>query len=702
MTDDEAKLRALLGLPAEASFWPNKRMGQIAQAMADRENREDRPRPSRAMQRMWSNLNAKDTQWALDHRGSLLVELRGMLRDQPRWQRSKGPPQLPPKAAEGFAGGGLFSLAASVEGVKLVDVCEIDKWAVKTLNKNLALKTASKDAFKWSPIVPHGGLDLLIGGPPCQPFSPGASLGRGVVGPANHKNAFPRVLDWLVDAQPRVAIMENSIRIATDRDYQKYFRRWGKQAKDAGYDHTIWRMYAPDYGTPQNRARAFVVLWPTGAPWGARLKSPPKPTHGRPGAKGVRPADRAVSTNPLHPLTKHYDKLPWVSVFDRLNSGCCGHYGKFGCGNLGNLSQACASCIGGANFWAAPNQTGTQARRTPSKKLIEDVSGWTASGDRPVLKVRKPAPASIQARFSQFGPDAPVTDYLAPAVTAGAGGKRAIEALMMPAGAEGKVASLDFHDPKVMKAFVSQLMELSVREAAKIQDVPQWWEFQGPRTATYRQVGNGIPVNMGRAVIRHSLRALGFATPLNGSYADDPVSGLWPSGNEGSLRYNDPCAPFRDYPLFFPGGLLPGPSPEQRVSKLTQRQRAGFAHQGKSWKAQAMDEAKKISHVRQQYWTETMSVGEMDPIHSKILAEWNPKRAGELPPGFYSAEETFMNIWDEGWDESLWVPYLKKYGRFYGFSDRKIDRANWEGLRKMITSVYQGLDVGVPDVVGYY
>ena len=68
---------------------------------------------------------------------------------------------------------------------------------------------------------------------------------------------------------------------------------------------------------------------------------------------------------------------------------------------------------------------------------------------------------------------------------------------------------------------------MSPRAAAKLQDVPAWTPFPGPKTAVYAQVGNGIPVNLGRAVIRHVMDALGYG-PIRDSLAEDPFSGLWP------------------------------------------------------------------------------------------------------------------------------------------------------------------------------
>ena len=43
---------------------------------------------------------------------------------------------------------------------------------------------------------------------------------------------------------------------------------------------------------------------------------------------------------------------------------------------------------------------------------------------------------------------------------------------------------------------------LKVREYARIQTFPDNWEFMGPITSKYRQIGNAVPVNLAYAVGR--------------------------------------------------------------------------------------------------------------------------------------------------------------------------------------------------------
>jgi site-specific DNA-cytosine methylase len=595
------------------------------------------PRPSEVFKAVIGVASGADVKWVELHRADVLAAARDSLRGQPTTPLTPGPKRRSvdgqvvegkPLASEAFTGGGLFALACAIEGVHATEICEIDKWAIETLKVNLDASAVSRDALEWAPSVPDGGLDLLLGGPPCQPFSKGASLGQSDYGVASAKNMYPRILDWIADAQPRVVVMENSSEVATKPDYRDYFQWWWRQVNVLGYEGVFWVLDASSFGTPQARKRAIAVAWPRGAPWGQALKATPQPTHGDPGS----------------PAVKSGALLPWTHAFDRLASGCCGGYGLVGCLNLGNLNGRCSSCIEGEHFELAPNGSGEQARLPIDAATFKTYAGMFDAEHARVSK-RRPTPASEENAFRPRDKvERMVAEWLSPTLLADSGSRRKQEMLLIPETGTGTVSSIDTHDKKQREAFVAQLEIMSVREAAKLQDVPMWWAYSGSRRAAWMQIGNGIPVNLGRTVIRRVLTALGYPDPIPGSMAAGTFEGLWP------LDAVDMCARsvgVEGYPDMAGGDLDEhGPTWKATLTAAERRRRPHVNLQA----ATASRSKRTILQERQTWWEDVDMDGVWSPNWEKILDEkkgWTPRSVSDLPPGFLSHPELLMMLENE-------------------------------------------------------
>ena len=140
--------------------------------------------------------------------------------------------------------------------------------------------------------------DVVIGGPPCQGFSP---LNRAGVG-LERRDLWRELLRALKQASPDVFVMENVPQLLRSAEY-KALR---VAASDLGYRVDGRVLNAADFGVPQTRKRAIVV--------GSRVGNPtwPDPTHSDPAMVSDLPPWRtfrsAVEGLPLEPTGANWHR----------------------------------------------------------------------------------------------------------------------------------------------------------------------------------------------------------------------------------------------------------------------------------------------------------------------------------------------------------------------------------------------------------
>lgn len=195
------------------------------------------------------------------------------------------------KAVELFTGAGGLGMGVSLAGFKPVAVVERDRWACDTIRQN---------QNRGNPIVGNWPLhetdvrnidysligsevDLVAGGPPCQPFSLG---GRGKAF-LDKRDMFPETVRAIRELKPKAFIIEN-VKGLTRKTFAEYFQyillqlefpeitakpdeAWldhlsrlekHKTAgrRDASSYEVVFRVLnAANYGVPQRRERIFFV-----------------------------------------------------------------------------------------------------------------------------------------------------------------------------------------------------------------------------------------------------------------------------------------------------------------------------------------------------------------------------------------------------------------------------------------------------------
>lgn len=199
------------------------------------------------------------------------------------------------KSVELFAGAGGLGIGLAKAGFIPQKVVEYNKWCCETLRENHDILT-EKDSIEDQPwhVVEgdvrgvsfeefEGRLDLVSGGPPCQPFS----LGGRHRAYDDARDMFPQAVRAVREAKPKAFVFENvkGLTRAAFHDYFTYIERqlsypelvanegedWQDHLRRLNQHHTSKSkpglqynvvpklMNAANYGIPQRRERVLFV-----------------------------------------------------------------------------------------------------------------------------------------------------------------------------------------------------------------------------------------------------------------------------------------------------------------------------------------------------------------------------------------------------------------------------------------------------------
>lgn len=195
------------------------------------------------------------------------------------------------KSVELFVGAGGLGIGVSQAGFEPVAVVDWDRWACDTIRENkerglepLAnwpLTEGDVSLFNFKAL--GEAVDLVTGGPPCQPFSLGGQH-RAFL---DKRDMFPQAIRAVRDLRPRAFVFENvkGLTRSTFANYLEYIRLqlrhpdlvarkrepWldhlarledyeTKGRHDGLHYNVVMRVLnAADYGVPQKRERVFIV-----------------------------------------------------------------------------------------------------------------------------------------------------------------------------------------------------------------------------------------------------------------------------------------------------------------------------------------------------------------------------------------------------------------------------------------------------------
>jgi DNA (cytosine-5)-methyltransferase 1 len=172
-------------------------------------------------------------------------------------------PSHRPTSVSLFSGSGGLDLGAERAGVDLRVAVETSPHACETLRLNFpSTKVLHGDVrdYCYDDLMRAGvpeDLDLVIGGPPCTPFTQ--------LKPASHFGADQRTAHLLFDyfrivdlLCPRAFILENVPGLIRGR-FRTLFDAFLERSMSGGYNVFTKVLDAADFGVPQHRKRVFVV-----------------------------------------------------------------------------------------------------------------------------------------------------------------------------------------------------------------------------------------------------------------------------------------------------------------------------------------------------------------------------------------------------------------------------------------------------------
>lgn len=176
-----------------------------------------------------------------------------------------------------FAGGGGLDLGFERAGFEHLASYEILDICGETLRGNRPdwdVHSGSMEGdVRAAPFTRYRGVDIVHGGPPCQPFS----IAGKQAGADDPRNMWPDFVRCVLQTRPRAFIAEN-VPGLLDSKFESFVNEFIISPLEGQYTIFRFKLAAHDFGVPQARRRVFFVGF-RAARDAARWVQP-QPTHG--------------------------------------------------------------------------------------------------------------------------------------------------------------------------------------------------------------------------------------------------------------------------------------------------------------------------------------------------------------------------------------------------------------------------------------
>ena len=382
-----------------------------------------------------------------------------------------------------FAGAGGLTVGFHLAGFQPLFFNEIDGQASETFQKNFPdthpficpIQDLDGNKIRKRTQLTGNGLDVMIGGPPCQGFSINAPI-RQEHDPRNHlfRHYIRLVLEGL---RPKFILMENVPGLIS-LENGKVLNNVLRAFTQAGYNVIFKILNAAHYGAPEERWRLIFL--------GTRLRkiqlSFPLPTHyslQRVNFTGGREYTFAYAIGKQDQRDFFVSPLkPPISVQEAI-------------GDLPPIESG-----GGAYEmqYSKKPQTNYQImmRQNANKLYNHECAGLSAIN---------------MQRFKHVKPGGSWRDIPPNLLPKGLTRARRSDhtkryGRLNPAMPSGTIMTkCDPHWGTFLHYEQDRI--ISIREAARIQSFPDWFIFAGSKVEQYRQVGNAVPPLLAYALAQH-------------------------------------------------------------------------------------------------------------------------------------------------------------------------------------------------------
>jgi DNA (cytosine-5)-methyltransferase 1 len=186
------------------------------------------------------------------------------------------------KSLELFSGAGGLALGLEKAGFEHSGFVEFNRHACQSLRNNFRPDLVFEGDVRDVDFRAYEGVDIVAGGPPCQPFSAGGKH-RAFL---DDRDMFPQAVRAITSLAPRAFIFENvkgllrksfssyfdyiiarlsypEVSLGVDEDWTGHLRRL-QEVRFPDHDGLKYRVHvkllnSADFGVPQTRQRVFIV-----------------------------------------------------------------------------------------------------------------------------------------------------------------------------------------------------------------------------------------------------------------------------------------------------------------------------------------------------------------------------------------------------------------------------------------------------------